>query len=46
MEKMNSDHMLLVEKWTKSAQSSSNTDDERNIYYQCAEELFRMIQGE
>jgi hypothetical protein len=32
----------LVLKWTNSAQSSSNNDAERNIYYQCAEDLHRL----
>jgi hypothetical protein len=29
----------LVKKWTEKAQSSSTTDEERAVYYECAEEL-------
>ncbi len=29
----------LVRKWTEKAQSSCITDDERAVYYECAEEL-------
>lgn len=29
----------LVIKWTKKAQSSAYTDEERAVYYECAREL-------
>lgn len=34
----------LVAKWTEKAQTSCMTDDERAVYYTCAEEL-HSIQG-
>jgi hypothetical protein len=32
----------LVKKWTEKAQTSCVTDDERAIYYECAEELHNL----
>ena len=29
----------LVLEWTRKAQSGTCTDDERNVYYECAEKL-------
>jgi len=33
----------LVDEWTKQALSSFNNDDERLVYYQCAEKLFEVL---
>ena len=33
----------LVRQWTEKAQSSAITDDERFIYYECAEALHNQI---
>lgn len=33
----------LVKDWTRKAQNSSCNDDERNIYYKCAEDLHDVI---
>ena len=35
----------MVKDWTAKAQNSSNTDDERAIFYQCAEELHTFMNG-
>ena len=34
---------ILVAEWTHKAQNNSYTDDERNVYYNCAEELHKLI---
>jgi hypothetical protein len=45
-EKMNdlSLFKILVTEWTQKAQSGSCTDDEKNVYYECAEKLHEAIQ--
>ena len=35
-------YLDLVKEWTKKAQNSSCTDDERNIYYACAKQLHEL----
>ena len=34
----------LVKDWTRKARSSSYTDEERNIYYDCSEQLHNILQ--
>lgn len=38
----NSEAAALVQLWTVAAQNSSNSDAERAVYYQCAEELHQI----
>jgi len=35
---------FLVSEWTRKAQSGSCTDDEKQVYYECAEKLHETIQ--
>lgn len=34
---------ILVAEWTRKAQSGSCTDDEKSVYYDCAEKLHDAI---
>lgn len=35
---------ILVKEWTRNARSGSCTDDEKNVYYECAQKLHNAIQ--
>lgn len=34
---------ILVSEWTRKAQSGSCTDDEKSVYYDCAQKLHETI---
>ena len=35
---------FLIMEWTRKAQSGSCTDDEKQVYYECAEKLHEAVQ--
>ena len=35
---------FLVIEWTRKAQSGSYTDDEKQVYYECAQKLHEAVQ--
>ena len=36
---------FLVAEWTRKAQSGSCTDDEKQVYYECAQKLHETVQA-